>query len=210
MIAACSSTLAASGPGSTAASLTMTLSGVFKACTNADLGARAFHHVAIGVNQQIEFAGEWREILREIAFDFIGFAAPYRGDPFLQLPKRLAKLRRRRHNEGQCENREGNHEIKLETGNLRFDFLGRRGNLNEINSLIAGINDAFEHSHDPVIWPRRIASPRAGWAGRHAGIAQTWKLCREQRARTSYLCLRHVQLICQYQPDKAQFELRLA
>ena len=106
----------------------------------ADLGARALHDVAIGVNQQIELAGEGREIMREIAFDFVGFAAPYRGDSFLQLPKRfqaIAKLRRRRDNEGQRENREGDHEVKLETGDLRFDFLGRRGN------LIGGIDDAF-------------------------------------------------------------------
>jgi hypothetical protein len=162
----------------------------------ADLGARALHHIAIGVNQQIEFAGEGCQILREIAFDFFGFAASYRGDPFLQLPKRsqaIAKLRRRRNNEGQREDREGDHEIKLEAGNLRVDLLGHCGNLNKINSLIAGIDDAFEHSQDPIIRPCRVASASAAGSGRDAGIGQTRKLCREQRARTSDFGLWHVQ-----------------
>ena len=40
----------------------------------ANLGARALHHIAIGADQQIEFARKRRQILRKIAFDFLGFA----------------------------------------------------------------------------------------------------------------------------------------
>jgi hypothetical protein len=146
MSAACSSTLAASGPnrGFVDDDAERRFQGMSEI---ADLGARAFHHVAVGVNQQIEFAGKRREILREIAFDFLGFTASYRGDPFLQLPKRfqaVPKLRRRRHNKGQREYREGEHEVKLESRNLGLDFLGRRGDLNEINSLISSIDDATD------------------------------------------------------------------
>ena len=54
--------LAASGPGSTAASLMITLSGVFERMGEiADLGARALHDVAIGADQQIELACERRD-----------------------------------------------------------------------------------------------------------------------------------------------------
>ena len=138
--------------------------------------------------KQIEFARKRRQILRKIAFDLLGFAAPDRGDPFLQLPKRfqaIAKLRRRRDDKSKRKNRKGQDEIEFETRDLRIDFFRRRRNLNEINSLIARIDDAFDHAQDPVVGPFHIASARASGAGRHAGIGQTRKLCREERARSS-------------------------
>ena len=88
-------------------------------------------------------------------------------------------MRCRRDDEGERENREGDHEVKLETGDLRFDLPGRRGNLNEIDSLIAGIDDAFDHAQQAVIRPFRSASAGAADTGGHAGLGQTRKLCRE-------------------------------
>jgi len=94
---------------------------------------------------------------------------------------------------------------------LGLDFLGRRGDLNEINSLISSIDDAFEHSQGAVIRPFRIPSPRAARTGRDSGIGQTRKLFREQRTRTSDFGLRHVQPRDLPIPARqGQFELRFA
>jgi len=142
----------------------------------ADLSARALHHVAIGADQQIEFARKRCEILREIAFDFLGFAAPYRRDPFLQLPKRfqaIAKLRYRGEDKSKRKNRKGHDKVKFETRDLRVDLFRRRGNLDEINSLIAHIDDALDHAQNPVIGPFRVASASAPGTSRHARLRQT-------------------------------------
>ena len=64
---ACSRTLSASVGLLESASLTMTLKrGLQRVGEIADLGAGALDHAAIGVEQQIDFGGERRDVLREI------------------------------------------------------------------------------------------------------------------------------------------------
>ena len=207
--------LAASGLGSTAASLMITLSGVFRACARLPTWVRARSTTSrLAPISRLSSLASGARSCGKIAFDFLGFAAPDRGDAFLQLPKRLqaiAKLGRRRDDKRERKNRKGHDEVEFEARDLRIDFFGRRRNLNEINALIARVDDAFGHAQNPVVRSFCIAPAGTAGTGGHAGIGQARKLGREQRARTPDLGLGRVQSRDLPIPARqGQFELRFA
>ena len=66
----------------------MTLSGVFSAWARLPTWVRARSTtLAIGVEQQIDLGGERGDVLRKLAADPLGLAAPDRREPLLQHPQ---------------------------------------------------------------------------------------------------------------------------
>ena len=125
-----------------------------------DLGARALDHCAVGAEQEVELAGERRDIRRNSPP--IISPAPRRiaATPSCKLPQRrkaIAQLQRGRSDQSRGKKREGDEESESKRSIAASICCGRRRDLDEINAVVAGIDDALDHAQAPSVRADRIA-----------------------------------------------------
>ena len=152
----------------------------------ADLRAGALDHVAIGLDEQVQLARQRREIARKNALDLLVLAAADRRHAVLQSPQRaqaVAQLHGGGGDEDDGQHGEGNEQRQFEARHLRLDLVGRRGDLNEVDALVAGIDDPLDHAQRPVVGPGGVAAPRAPHAGLDAEVGEPRQAGGEQGAR---------------------------
>ena len=126
----------------------------------ADLGPRALDHVAIGGDHEVELARERRDVDGIDALDPLAIAAADRGDTQLQMAQRLQSVAQRDRRGGgqhEGEDREGHGEFEFEAAHLRLDLVGRGGDLDQEDALVAGIDHALDHPQRAVVRAFHVA-----------------------------------------------------
>ena len=151
----------------------------------ADLCAGTFENFAVGGDQQVELAGERRQILGEMPFDALALAPADGRDLFAQIAQGAqakAHLQRGCARQCNCQNRESHRQCEFELPDLVLDLLGRCSDLHQKDAGIPNIDLTLDDTQALPLGACRIAAPRAAKAGRHAEIGQPGQFGGKQRS----------------------------
>ncbi len=156
----------------------------------ADVGPRALHDLAVGLDQRIGLARQRGDLVGKRAFEPLGASRPDGGEALgnpLERRQPEPDLEHRGQQQHDREHAERQRERLVERAHLVVDLRGVARDRDQIATLLAEIDGPLEHAQALVLRTLHVADPRTAGIGRNLAALETRQRAVPQRARRAHL-----------------------